>query len=164
MTPATTYLPGAARWLAYLDGQTWEHGRLDANSYAAFLRAVSLEIEAGVAVAEVAARIEGAGGHPSLAKLRQQANRAQQFAEKNATLPTAAVARRPKPTFSEEALERVAANCAQPPSGWTKTLASLSSVVVDGLSPADVLRALYRPNDRILIFTDHRSQGDASSR
>ena len=150
------------RWLAFLEKDcTWEKGSLDESSWKALLRAGTLGVEEATALSEVTTRIAGAGGHPRGGKLRQQAMRAYAYAGAHSAAPDEPLpAPKPPLVFDPRTLERLAGRLAQPPD-WAQTLSAISPLPPAEQSPASVLRALYRPGERVLIFTgDPRSQGD----
>jgi hypothetical protein len=62
----------SSEWRAYLDTLTWAKGSLDHAAYHSFVRAASLGISRGVALDEVAARINAAGYSFPVGKLERQ--------------------------------------------------------------------------------------------
>jgi hypothetical protein len=146
-------------WLAYVDTLPWERGYLDPSSHAAFLRAGSLGVDSEIAFKEVCERIRAAGDHPRRSKINNQLRRAYEFTK------TANAVRRFheqsgrefKPRFNPEFAERFAKQVSTVKSEW---LRRQSTVQVLLTTPADFLWQLYRAGDRVLIFTDQRSQGE----
>lgn len=63
---------------------------------------------------------------------------------------------KPKPAFSPEKLERIAAKI---PAVTDDFLAAISPKAVHNCTPASFLHALTRPSERIVVFSEFRSQG-----
>jgi hypothetical protein len=152
---------GASRdaWHAYVDSLSWTCGKLDDSTWRAFLRAGSLGIDPSVAFQTVAERIAAAGDRPRRNKLECQLRRAYKFAAAEAAachghirMPVS----RPKLTFDPQLAERFASRT---PAIDEKWLAERSPVDVHGLTPERLLSALFTSDERVLIFSRFRSQG-----
>jgi hypothetical protein len=76
----------ATRWIDYLSDLPWQPGQLDEATYRAFLRAGSLSIPAGEALATVLDRIKDCGGQIRAHKIESQLRRAYAFAKANVGL------------------------------------------------------------------------------
>ena len=151
----------AAKWSTFLDGLAWQKGSLDASSYEALLRAGTLGIEQGVAIAEVSRRIVATGTPLRTGKILQQAQRAYAFAAEERLPPGASIPPlKPKPAFDPAKLERLASRLPEP-ADWPKTLAAISPLRPDTQSPTKILRELYKAGERVIVFTgDQQSQGN----
>jgi hypothetical protein len=63
-------------WPPYVDGLTWQKGRLDEATWNAFLRGGTLEVDPQAAMDVVVERIRAAGGRVRIGKLESQLQRA----------------------------------------------------------------------------------------
>lgn len=147
------------RWRSFVDIQVWEKGHLDQSSYSTFLRAGSLGIDPGEAVATVAARIKAAGDHPRGCKLSQQQRRAYNWTGSDQQASGShQVPRPPRATFLPDYARRFAGRI--PADIDAKWLRKHSPVRVPFLlTPAEFLSAAFEMGDQVLIFSDYRSQG-----
>jgi hypothetical protein len=147
------------RWRSFVDSQIWEAGYLDQSSYFAFLRAGSLGVDPQEALTTVAARINGSGGRLRPGKLNQQLHRAYAFASSSLkTRRSYQLRKEPRPTFVPDyALkfaERAPTDINQT---WLRRLSPIKDPYL--LTPAEFLAVAYKIDDRVLIFSDYRSQG-----
>ena len=146
------------RWLSYLATLSWTKGQLDADSYCAFLRAASFEIDPARAIEEVAIRIRGAGDAPRPGKLRAQQQRAYQYADANPGNPVIRWSfPRTRPAYQPEKLETVAAKIDVVDE---ECLRLRSKFTVHNRAPAGVLHKLFQPGEKVLVFTQYTSQGE----
>jgi hypothetical protein len=66
---------------------------------------------------------------------------------------------KPKPAFVPAKLDRLASRLPEP-ADWATTLATISPLRPDTQSPAKILRELYKPGERVIVFTgEQQSQG-----
>jgi hypothetical protein len=150
-------LQPSERWLAFFASQPWEKGSLDQVSYHCFLRAASLGVNPEEAIQNVAARIKEAGDHPSSSKLNQQLRRAYGFVG-SARVGSNYLPKEQRPTFHADYAKAFADRV--PPEIDATWLTKRSPVKVPYLlTPAEFLAAAYQMGDKILIFTDYKSQG-----
>jgi hypothetical protein len=145
-------------WRRYVATLPWERGQLDQSSWYAFLRGGSLGIDSTMSQAEVALRIKDAGAHPKQSKLEQQIRRAYSYVDGALTAGALCPGiKKRKPSYSPDSLSRVARRL-----GFEVTpewLNDRSPIVPWNRSPAGILQHLYKPGERVLVFTDYRSQG-----
>ena len=94
-------------------------------------------------------------------KILQQAQRAYAFAAEERLSPGAPLPpSKPKPAFDPVKLERLASSVPEP-ADWAQTLAVISPLRPDTQSPTKILRELYKPGERVIVFTgDQQSQGN----
>src|SRR5258708_7321151 len=150
------------RWQCYLDRLPWHKGELDEASYRAFLRAASLGIAQENALDVVTERIKSAGDHLRFSKITQQLGRAYRHVQgaqwerefgfsTRPPLPT-----RPRIAFDPKRAELFADQAPGTVNeAWLKTN---SPVPVEDMTPGRYLSAITHPGEKILIFTDYRSQ------
>jgi hypothetical protein len=153
------------RWLKYIENLPWQAGQLDEASYLAFLRAASLGVDQQNALDVVTERIRTAGDHLRSAKVAQQLSRAYrhvqgaQWVREFGFASRPPLPARPRTAFDPRRAELFAD---QAPltlnEAWLK---ANSPVPVEGMTPGLYLSAITRPGEKILIFTDYRSQGQA---
>jgi hypothetical protein len=143
------------RWDRYVDQLPWERGHLDESSWNAFLRAGSLGIDPQNATGRISARIQQAGGHLRQSKVAQQLARAYQYARQHTD--EVIVPKQPKPEYDLKALEQLAARLdAEVDETWVE---ARSPVTCWNRTPAGALHKLFRPGEKIIVFTNFRSQG-----
>jgi hypothetical protein len=141
-------------WDQYLDQLDWKPGCRDRSGYLAFLRAGSLAVEPDAAIKAVADRIKAAGGSFTPSKLQSQLRRAYEYAG-SAAGETSALVKPAKVVFVPEKLREIAAKA---PGIDPKYVASRSPSPLLRNS-AMFLNELYRPGEKVLVFTDFQSQG-----
>jgi hypothetical protein len=148
----------AQRWLSFVDSLPWERGCLDQASYHSFLRAASLGVKPEEALHSVAVRIKEAGDHPKPSKLNQQLRRAYGFAASEQSTNQQQLSKAARPTFqpdyARKFAERVPDHIDQ---AWLRKRSPVKVPYL--LTPAEFLGAAYEMGDRVLIFSDYRSQG-----
>ena len=128
------------------------------QQYQGFLRAASLGIPPRLAHAEVLRRIQDAGGQVLSYQLERQLQRAFEFvAHQPFSGMTSTGYSTPKPAFSRETLKRIASNVNVP--DIVGYIEARSAVPVDSATSETVLRALYRPGEKVIVFTKFQSQG-----
>jgi hypothetical protein len=146
------------RWLSYLATLSWTKGQLDVDSYCAFLRAASCEIDPARAIEEVAIRIRDAGDAPRPGKLRAQQQRAYQYADASPGNPVIRWSfLSTKPTYQPEKLETVAAKIHVVDEEYLRLR---SKFTVHNRAPAGVLHKLFQPGEKVLLFTEYTTQGE----
>lgn len=152
-------IPHGERWRSFADSQPWKKGCLDRSSYWTFLRAGTLGIDPNEAIAMVAERINAAGAHLRPGKLTQQLRRAYAWAGSNQKAPGGyPVYRAPRPAFVPDYARKFAERLpADVNWDWLRRRSPLKVPWL--LSPAEFLFYVYELGDRILVFTDQRSQG-----
>jgi hypothetical protein len=145
------------RWLAFFDSQPWEKGSLDEASYRCFLRAASLGVNPEEAIRNVATRIKEAGDHPSSSKLNQQLRRAYGFVG-SPRVGSNYLPKEQRPTFHADYARAFADRIpAEIDAAW---LRRRSPVKVPWLLTAsEFLAAAYQMGDKVLVFSDYKSQG-----
>jgi hypothetical protein len=144
----------------YLDSLDWGPGDTKhLQQYQSFLRAASLGIDTKVAYTMVLHRIEDAGGQVLPYQMERQLQRAYQHVAQH-EIPGAVTLRdsAPKPKFSPEALQRVVAATADV-SDIVKFIKARSPIWPDAITSEALLQILYPPGEKVVIFTDSRSQG-----
>jgi hypothetical protein len=149
--------PGCANeWLQYLDTLDWSPGHRDLSGHNAFLRAATLGQNPESAVAAVASRIKASGGSYSASKLQSQIRRAYDFV-RGGPISTSALVSSPLLTFDAHKLLDLAAKIEPVTREDLKNASPVSLTETDSAAFLDVL---YKPGERILIFTDYYSQGE----
>jgi hypothetical protein len=151
-------IPGAnghETWMTYLDQLDWGPGNRDQAAWHAFLRAGSLGIDPDAAAKEVASRIKAAGGTFTPAKLQSQLRRAYARAGREASEMKTLV-KPPKVDFSPEKLQRLASAAPDINEGWLAARSPLDPATV---TSTQFLQTLYRPGEKVVVFTDFQSQG-----
>jgi hypothetical protein len=145
------------RWLTFFNSRSWERGSLDQASYHCFLRAASLGVSPEEAIRNVANRIKDAGDHPSASKLTQQLRRAYGFVG-SARVGSNYLPKEQRPSFHPDYAKAFADQIpAEIDAAW---LTKRSPVKVPYLlTPSEFLSAAYQIGDKVLIFSDYRSQG-----
>lgn len=151
-------------WREYLGTLPWVDGEFTGTVWNAGMRAASLFIPIGEAIAEISGRVRvvksvgdkwfarnvgrayEAAGNPTGATWRPEAG---------------TVEKREKPVFRSEVLERVAGGVA---GGFASEidvawLADRSPIDPCGVTPGDFLGALYEPGERVITFDNFKSQG-----
>ncbi len=153
------------RWQSYLDRLPWHMGELDEASYRAFLRAASLGIAQENALDVVTERIKAAGDHLRFSKITQQLGRAYRHVQGAQRVrefgfsTRAPMPARPKIAFDPRRAELFADLAPGTVNeAWLKTN---SPVPVEGMTPSRYLSAITQSDEKILIFTDYRSQGQS---
>jgi len=129
----------------------------------AFLRAASLGIAQENALDVVTERIKSAGDHLRSSKITQQLGRAYrhvqgaQWVREFGFASSAPLPARPPIAFDPKRAELFANQASRTiDEAWLKTN---SPVPVEGMTPGRYLSAITHPGEKILIFTDYRSQG-----
>jgi hypothetical protein len=152
-------IDASERWRSFVDRQIWEKGHLDHSSYLTFIRAGSLGIDPGEAVAAVAARLKAAGDHPRGCKLSQQQRRAYKWAGSDQQASRPYQFAKPQratflPDYARKFADRVPRDI---DAKWLRKHSPVSIPFL--LTPAEFLSAAYEMGDQVLIFSDYRSQG-----
>ena len=145
----------------YLEYLNWKPGKTKYHqTYAAFLRAASLGIDAQVATDEIVRRIESSGGVLLPDQVARQQQRAYAFVGDNQKLGVVGkIPAAPKPVFSPAILHRVAERVKIPDIiGMVKGRSSFEPSMVRG---GFFLNQLYNRNEKIVVFTVFKSQGQA---
>lgn len=143
-------------WQAYLDTLSWHKGQFDQSSYHAFLRATSMGIPAEKAIPEVNRRCLTAGGLPTASKLNHQYNSAARYTKSAGASNEISLPKAPTPVFDFHTLQRIAAKATGIDAQW---LATKSPVAIESATAATFLDGLYQPGEKVIVFTDYRSQG-----
>lgn len=150
----------AAAFVDFLDEQDWTSGRTKHNqTYDAFLRAASLGIDPEFAFALVLNRVEATGGVVDVYQVRRQQRRAFAFVTGEASADAIVRAKPPRVVFSPESLARVAASLAS--IDPIEFLRARSAVPPAAVSPTMYLDLIYATREKVLVFTNMHSQGDA---
>ena len=155
-------------WLDYVDSLTWERGQLDPSCYLACLRAASLNINGAEVISVLAQKVKDVGGELRMGKLRHQYEAACRFVKANpgnydlrTVLAGSGFSVPPKPEFvpNPRAVQRNACRLGiKITPAWLRACSLLTRL--RRFTPADFLRELYYPGERVVIFTNPRSQGD----
>ena len=143
-------------WQTYLDELSWHKGQFDQSSYHAFLRATSMCIPADKAIPEVNRRCLAAGGSPPASKLKHQFNSAALFTKSAVAFEGIILPKAPTPVFNLQTLQRIAEKASGIDDKW---LASKSPVSVESATATTFLDGLYQPGEKVIVFTDYKSQG-----
>lgn len=144
----------------FADSLAWDNDSKNHNkAYNSFLRAASLGIKAQIAMDAVVARIHKAGGVVDPCDLEQQLHRAWEYVSNVSEGTIASAEALPKPGFSPKLLSRVA--CQVQIDDPEEFLRLRSIVPPSALRPSEVLEHLYKPGEKIVTFTDPKSQGQA---
>ena len=151
--------PALKRWRHYVARLSWGPGSRDQSSYSGALRAGSLGVQAEVAFDGIHKLITQGGGSPDANKLRSQIERAYEFVNAQANLGGSSSTRRrgPKPKFSPEALRGFTAKLDV--ADIEEFIKRRSPICPDHLGSEDFLAHLYRAGERVVIFSNHQSQG-----
>jgi hypothetical protein len=138
-----------------LDQYDFGPGRRDEAGWCAFRRAANLGIEPDEAISEVMARIEATGGSYNPGKLQSQMRRAfTQAVTENDELNTCV--RSPKTIFNPKKLQKVASAVSGVDEAW---LTDKSPIAPAAVTSSQFLEALYNPGEKIVLFSQFRSQG-----
>lgn len=165
-------IPNGIRWLQFVLRQSWEKGNLDKAVWRVSLRAAHFRIPASL-VFEVVSRFIVAAGDPVPAeKTRSQIQRAREHVASGRQTSQSRVARPSAPggnhkrsprrrvSFEPEKLAAVVSeNRSLVGDDPEDFITARSLRPPDVLNSADVLGQLYRPGERVLVFTEFRSQG-----
>jgi hypothetical protein len=142
-------------WLAYISCLSWRQGCLDDSSYKAALNGASLKLSKEIVLVEIRSRIESAGDWPSDSKITSQVERAYNYVNGGGDkLPRA-----PKATFRPGALRTLAEKL--PVEKIVEFIMSRSPIDPAGVTSGKFLSLLYRTREKVVIFTDYESQGQA---
>jgi hypothetical protein len=152
-TPQTNQEDARELWLKEITAFNWRLGCLDQSSYFAALSAAELKVDRAFVEAELARRIEQAGDSVKPQKLASQISRAYGYnakapSERKFTLKT---------QFVPEVLRRIAL-CAR--IGDAESFLAERSLIAPARTNSEsFLKSLYRPDEKVLVFTDYESQG-----
>lgn len=141
-------------WGEFIDTLDWSAGNRDHAGFRAFLRAASLGIDPKSAASDVAECIKASGGSYNTSKLQSQMRRA--YAHVTGAEASAIVT---SPTIQFEP-DRLAALASKIDPVTRDELRRVSPVSVADIDSAAVLNTLYKPAEKILVFTDYYSQGE----
>lgn len=156
MSATTGANQNLVEWHTFVAGLTWERGSLDESSFMAAQGVLSWKIPPEIAQAEIERRIEQAGDSPNKWKIASQIRRAGDFgnAEKKKTGGFG-----PKSRFCPEVLKRIADKLdVADIRAFVAARSAFDPKLVTSLS---FLRCLYKPTEKVLVFTDYKSQGQA---
>jgi hypothetical protein len=143
-------------WHSYSATLVWARGSLDESSRDVALRAASLKIPKEIVLAEIFTRIQKAGDRPNETKITSQIDRAVQYVNGEGTKKHFCL---PRSRFQERVLHRIAEKFTA--GDVRQFLASRSALQPDQVSSDSFLRAIYRNEEKILVFTSYKSQGQA---
>lgn len=146
----------ADQWSGYLATLGWGPGERDHSAYNAFLRASSLKVDQQVALRVVVELIRANGGSFNAKKLQSQCTRAYKFTG-GSQATTVTIVQPATPKFDPDRLKGFAANASGIDKTWLK---ARSPVSIDGITSASFLEHLYRPGEKVLVFTTLHSQGE----
>lgn len=146
-------------WLRFVVGRKWQRGCLDQSCYDVALRAADLEIPGELVFRVCSQWITEAGGILDPAKLNSQIARARQYVIGHEALEPATrwVVRKLRPEFSPGALAMIARSLDIP--DIEKFIEDRSPIRPDSVGCDDFLARVYGPGERVLIFTNHMTQG-----
>jgi hypothetical protein len=163
---------GKARpiWFEYLRSLPFEKGSLDDNCYRSALRAASLGVPEDFVFETLCARIEEAGDQPKKDKIWSQIHRANAYVHdalekgsqvlqrKTNSRPTQVKKPgKPKAKFCPDVLARIAA--ALETQEIERFITSRSPLNPDYISSNDFLMSIYHPGEKVLVFSEFKSQG-----
>lgn len=165
-------IPNGLRWRQFVLRQSWRKGNLDNAVWQVSLRAAHFRIPAQVVFEVVSSLIVAAGDTVPADKTRSQIQRAREHVVSGGQTSRSRVARPSPPSgnqkrspsrrvsFKPEMLAAVVREnrglVGENPESF---ITARSLRPPDVLTSADVLSQLYRPGERVLLFTEFRSQG-----
>ena len=138
----------------------WDNNSRNHNKvYRAFICAASNGITEADARKAVTARIRAVGGIPDHRDLAEQWKRACMYVGKAHTGEIRVIPKSPPLTFSPAALSHIASrvNVRDP----AEFLRGTSPVPPSSVTPAKFLDTIYRPSEKIIVFSKMMSQGQA---
>lgn len=143
-------------WSDYLATLNWGPGNRDKSAFTAFLRAASLGVDPQLAIKVVAGLISRSGGSFNANKLQSQCTRAYKFTG-GSQATTVTIVQPATPKFDPDRLKAFAAKTSGIDQTWLK---ARSPVLINGITSASFLEHLYRPGEKVLVFTELHSQGE----
>jgi len=165
-------IPNGLRWGQLVLRQSWKKGNLDNAVWRVSLRAAQLRIPASLVFEVVSRLIVAEGDTVPAEKTWSQIQRAREHVESGRQTSQSRAARPSPPggnhkrsprrqvSFEPEKLAAVVSEnlnlVGDDPEAFIK---ARSLRPPDVLTSADVLGQLYRPGERVLVFTEFRSQG-----
>jgi hypothetical protein len=155
-TPNESPTRTVTEWQSFVAALHWQPGFLDESSYRAALEAARRKIPKETVLNEIVRRIEIAGDMPKPEKIHSQIERAWEYVngqgEKN-SLPVS------RTRFCPAALRRIAEKL--PVENIHAFLALRSAIDPDHVTSESFLRTLYKPGEKVVVFTVYESQGQA---
>lgn len=151
-----------ARWREYIGVLVWARGTLAESCYKAGLRAAALGVDFGDAVREIFERRRRGGGNTPESQTEREVRRAYAYAAAqpvDAARVTEDTPRPKKAEYEPEKLAHFAGPLVKEMSSEWLWKRSPVDVRAPGMNAEKVLRCLYLPGERVVIFDVFESQG-----
>lgn len=150
-------LGSQVEWIDFVTELNWGPGNRDQSAYTAFLRAGTLRMPEQYALQKVKELIVANGGTYSQSKIVSQLRRAYNFVG-TAASQAIAIHKEERLTFQPEKVDQLVKGMPPITRQW---LQQRSPMPCAGMTSTEALNHLYTAGEKVVVFTDVQSQGQA---